>query len=357
VIWLTCLECGNSIKSLLIFFLPILIPRGISLYRSIRNAPKQNGLAIKPLSRSVARVLGVLSLVCIGLLVLTIPIFAPENIFRVTQSRLQIPVDVLFTRLSAMRPNNTLTEADNALRARFVSLESRLLYLQYGPDVVASCPFCNSSDPDSFMYYAIPALLVPHVLNLVVICVATSDMFAGHNTGASGWRTYATIAAATIATADLYLASTYSYKANARALRLEEIDFFFWTARTWRYVTLAALNAVLGFLIYLTATNRAFPVPRTPSQRLDEASRKLTSVKRKLNATGVVHNTTIRDDDLRQRGELYWLHEGKLMREAMEEREVVESVNNALEHRIDIEGITRDADSYAEAVLQPNVEL
>ena len=37
----------------------------------------------------------------------------------------------------------------------------------------------------------------------------------------------------------------------------------------------------------------------------------------------------------------------------MEERDTIESVNNALENRINMQTIIRDADSYAESVIGP----
>ena len=41
------------------------------------------------------------------------------------------------------------------------------------------------------------------------------------------------------------------------------------------------------------------------------------------------------------------------MTEAMEDREVIEGVNNALENRINVARITADADRYIGAVLDP----
>jgi hypothetical protein len=83
------------------------------------------------------------------------------------------------------------------------------------------------------------------------------------------------------------------------------------------------------------------------------ANRALQNVKSKLNALGIVKNTTIRDEDLRSRGQAYWLHEVRLMREVMEEREVIEGVNDALSNRVNIQAVTRDAETYAESVLEP----
>jgi hypothetical protein len=41
------------------------------------------------------------------------------------------------------------------------------------------------------------------------------------------------------------------------------------------------------------------------------------------------------------------------MSEAMEEREVIEGVNNALENRINVTTISADADRYIQAILDP----
>lgn len=305
-------------------------------------------MAVRPLSPTVFRALLALGLVALVFLVKTLPILAPKNIFRTTQSRLQIPVDVLFTRLSALRP---LTAEDATLRSRFVNLESRLLYLQFGPDALSTCPFCTADEPRSYFFYALPSILAPHLFNLAVLAFATSSTFAGRE--AASWRRAATLSGVTLAAADVYLVATYPYQSNARALRLDEIDFFFWSARARRYVCLALLDAALAGALYLSATNRAFVVPPTPAERVEGAIRVLGAAKSKLNAVGIVKNTAIRDEELRTRTQAYWAHEGVVMRDVMEEREVVEGVNDALANRIDIRNIERDAETYATNVLLP----
>lgn len=159
------------------------------------------------------------------------------------------------------------------------------------------------------------------------------------------------MAAMTIAALDIYFVNSYNYQANARALRLSEVDFFYWTARVARLVTLAAFDAALGWLLYLSATNRAFVEPPSPVERIEATSRALLTVKSKLSALGIVKNTALRDEDLRSRSHAYWSHEVRLMGEVMEEREVVEGVNDALTNRIDVATITRDAEGYAQNVL------
>ncbi|KAK4035276.1 hypothetical protein C8A01DRAFT_18010 [Parachaetomium inaequale] len=342
----------GTIKSLLIFFGPLLLPKAIGYYRRARAAPQIHGLKVRPLPARTARAVAVLLAVAAVFLLRTLPILSPENIFKVTQSRLQIPADVLFTRLAALRPGNTLTPTDLLLRAKFASLESRLLYLQHGPAVLATCPFCTSDEPRAYLYYALPDLLAPHLFNLVLIALATSSLFT-HSRAERGWRTPATLAAVAAAFVDVYWVSTYNHTANARALRLHEMDAFFWTARAVRYAAVAVVDVLLALGLYLTGTQRAFVAAPSAAERVEGVVRALGGTKGKINAAGVVKNTVLRDEELRGRSTAYWAHEVRLMREMMEEREVVEGVNDALVNRIDIGGIERDAEAYARAVLMP----
>ncbi|KAK3985580.1 putative chorismate synthase protein [Cladorrhinum sp. PSN332] len=336
----------GTIKSLLIFFGPILLPKIISYYRSVRAAPQAYNLKPIPLPPIIARNLLILFCISTVFLVRTLPPFQPENIFKATQSRLQIPTDVLFTRVSSLRPGHKLTAADQALKPRFASLEGRLLYLQFGGDVIASCPFCSSDDPTSYLYYALPDLLIPHIFNLLVITGVTASRQT------KGWRTPAAISAISLAILDLYLISTYNYQLNSRALRLAEVDFFHWSSRTYRYVALAFLDAVLGLLLYLSGTNRAFVTPPAAAQRVENVLRGLASVRGKVNAVGVVKNTVLRDEDLRGRSNAYWGHEVRLTRETMEEEEVVKGISDALANRLDIKALEKDAEQYTRAIFE-----
>ena len=338
-------------RSLLLFFGPIIVPRALNYYRSIKNQTKARGVSIKPVPPTIQAALGILFLLSFTYLIKTIPYFAPENLFYKTDSRLQIPVDVLFNRVTAIRPENILTPADQALRGKFVNLESRLLYLQYGPDVLASCPFCSSDEPRSYYYYALPSIVWPHLFNLIAMTAVTSPSWTGRH-GAQ-WRTLAAIAGGVIAALELYFVSSYSYQQNARATRLHEIDMFYWSMRNYRLLALAVVDAALGYVMFLSSTNRAFVQPASTAERLESVSRKLASVKGKMSALGIVKNTALRDDDLRSRSHAYWSHEVRLMNEVMEDREVVSGINDALENRIKIQDITRDAESYAELVVQP----
>ncbi|KAI5862359.1 hypothetical protein GGS23DRAFT_610538 [Durotheca rogersii] len=400
----------GTIKSLLIFFAPILLPKALSYYRAVRAASASaRGSRPRALPAAARRGVVLLALAAGVFLVLgLVPALAPENVFARTQSRLQIPTDVLFNRLAALRRDAGapgLAPDDEALRARFVSLESRLLYLRFGPDALARCPFCGPDDPRAYFYYAVPALLAPHLVNLVLVSLATSASFfslfsssssspsppsfkpvdsgpgptAGEGkaagdtdddddddddgSGASVWRGRAALVAALLAALDLYLAGTYNHQANARATRLADLAPFFWRQRTLRLVSLAGFDAALAALVWLSGTRRlpaALLLPRgsgavATAKAAARAARRLQAARGRLAAVGVVRNASARDEALRQRAAAYWAHEVRLMREVMEDRDVVEGVNDALRNRVDIQRVTRDADAYVAGVL-PRLE-
>lgn len=343
----------STIKSLLIFFGPILLPKAIGYYQRLRTSSTAANQPIRPLPPSGVRALSILLSHAFVFLVFALPSFAPDNLFTRTSSRLQIPTDVLFTRLTSLRPNNALTLSDAALRAKFVNLESRLLYLQFGPDVLASCPFCVSDEPKTYLYYALPSLLAPHLINLVVLSLATSATITGAE--AARWRRIAAVANVVAAGLDVWVTSTYNYGANARTTRLADLEMFFWTSRALRYALLGLLDVGIAALIYVSGTNRLLAAPPDPASRVEAVTRQLLITKSRLSAVGIVKNTSLRDEDLRARSAAYWAHEGHLMGEVMEDRDVIEGVNDALANRISIQGISKDAENYALNILpQPS---
>jgi len=290
----------------------------------------------------------VLFLTALIFLISTLPLFSAPNIFSQTSSRLQISTDVLFTRLSTLRP---LTPSDEILRSKIASLESRYLYFQFGPTVLTECQFCNAEDPKSYLYYSLPSLLAPHLFNLCVLAIVTSGLVVGKD--AAIWRTTATLAAGALVLIDVYFVASYDYKANARALRLEEIDTFFWKMRVWRGIGIAFVDGMLGWLLYLSSTNRMFLTPPTTAERIESSTKTLDLVRSKMSAMGILRNTIYRDQDLRARSQEYWVHEGRLMGELMQEREVVDGIRNAMDGRINMATITADAETYAQSVIAP----
>src|SRR5579862_4258949 len=170
-------KISPSTQALLITFGPIIITRAIAYFRSSAaplNSPRR---PIRPVPLHVSRALNVLFITACLALLSTLPYFQPENIFVVTQSRLQTPSEVLFTRLQTIRP---LTAQDISLKSKLVSIDSRLLYLTYGPGPLADCLFCNSDAPFSYLYYAFPSIVIPHILHTAVLGVVTSSLLSGH---------------------------------------------------------------------------------------------------------------------------------------------------------------------------------
>lgn len=278
------------------------------------------------------------------------PHFDPENIFTVTQSRLQVSPEVLFNRVAALRPSGILTPADEVLRAKFVNLESRLLYFRFGPDVIADCIFCTSDDPQLYLYYALPSLLWPHILNLLVVAVVTSSACTGRY--GQRWRVLGVLAACTLAAVDIYAVASYNHSANLRASRLDSVYFFHWHMRRYRLGGLAAFDLLLAVALYLTSTNRLFVQEPSLAERVEMASRQLLAARSKVSVVGVLRNVSLRDEELRSQSQAYWTRETQLMREVMEDRDVVDGVNDALSNRINIQDITRDADAWTRDVLQ-----
>ncbi|KAK5127437.1 hypothetical protein LTR85_006776 [Meristemomyces frigidus] len=337
----------QTIQSLLFFFGPLLLPRILATYRSIRSRPAAQ---IRPLPQSTSYALAVLFISGLIAFLSTLPIFAPANIFRRTQSRLQTPAGVLLTRLAALRP---LTAEDDKLRQVFDAggLDARLLYARYGPNVITSCPFASPGDIDAgraYLFYALPSIVAPHLLHLFALGIATSGLLSGKE--GSRWRTLASIAGVVLAAAEVWFIANYDDRYNARSTRLNEIDFVHWKLQVWRGLAIAAMDGVLGWVIWLQATGRAFLSPTPAGERLLDHGKLMEGLLQKTRGLGVLRNGTVRDAGMRSKVNDYWVKEGEVMKDVFEEPEVLEAQRSAL-RRIDIERIGREAEIYVDAIL------
>lgn len=259
----------------------------------------------------------------------------------------------MFARLRARRDASGLpglTSHDLTLKDRLQTRDGRLLYLQYGPDPLGNCPFCTTDTPRSFLLYALPAILAPHLAHLAALGLSTSSLIGGRD--AASWRSYAAIAATTLAALELFAVNNYDPAANTRAVRSGDIDHFFWAARTVRYVALALVDLALAGLIYLSSTRRAFYTLESPvTERLETATKLLEAQSGTLGALGALRNTFMRDRQLRQRMESYWTEEGHVMAEVSEDAEVVEGLKNVAA-RIDVTGVEKRAEDMAAGILR-----
>lgn len=344
------IDASSRIQTLLFTLGPLLIPPLYSYYKSIRLQTQTSTLSIRPVPTYIGYALNILFLASASAVIFTLPYFSPENIFTLTSSRLHTPTDVLFTRLTTLRPQNQLTDADNALRTRLTSLDGRCLYFTYGPSIMADCPFCNSDDPSSFLYYALPSILSPHILNLVVLGLATSTAISGKEGGR--WRTMSTLIASVVAMVDCYMFHVYEWKANSRATSADELVFFYWRMRITRGLVIALIDAGLAGLLWASSTNRLFVVPVSSAERLETATRIMETTRGKLGAVGMIRNVTVRDQNLRNKAETYWKREGEIMGEVMDEKEVVEGIRSALgSGRMSVSVIEDEAKRYADTVI------
>ncbi|KAF2480256.1 hypothetical protein BDY17DRAFT_303520 [Neohortaea acidophila] len=337
----------KTIQSIVIFFGPILVPRLIAYYRSLRSTPASQ---IRPLPPATSYALAVLFASALTAFASTLPLFHPTNIFRQTQSRLQTPAGVLLTRLASIRP---LTSSDETLRRVLDTggLDARLLYARFGPSVLINCPFAAPGAIDSsrnYLLYAAPTLLAPHLLHLLVLGIATSRFLSGAE--GARWRTIATIAGLLLPIFELWLVANYDDRANARSTRLGEVDFVYWKALVWRGLAIAGTDAVLGWVMWLQATHRAFLTPVSNGERVGESTRMVEMVLGKVRGLGMVRNGSARDAGLRRKVESYWVKEGEVMKDVFEQPEVLQAQRNALA-RVDINRIGTEADAYIDSIL------
>lgn len=217
--------------------------------------------------------------------------------------------------------------------------------------MVLDCPFATPKDRDAgqtYLLYAAPGVLAPHILHLIALGVATSGLLSGPE-GAK-WRTVATIAGLVLGIAEFYVVATYDSTPNVRSTRLNEVDFIYWKLQVYRGLAIAALDGVLGWMIWLQATGRAFIAPVPVSERLMNTGRIFEAVMGKTRGLGIVRNGVVRNAEMRKKSDGYWVKEGEVMKDIFEEPEVLEAQRNAL-RRLDSQRIAREADALLDGIF------
>jgi hypothetical protein len=344
------LDLNRILFTLVPLFAPRVIPRLITFYRELRTSSSRPN--VRPVPADARRALNILFIAVAVFLVLSLPRFADENIFARTEARLMTENSVLFARLAAQRPGETLTDSDLRLRDRLQTMDGRLLYLQYGHDVLANCPFCTTKEAETFLYYAAPAIAAPHLLHLAIIGFITAHTVAGPD--AARWRVWAGFGALALGLAEFYVTVYYDQTGNRAAVRASDISFFHWNVRTIRYIAFALFDSVLAYLIYLAATRRFFLVPSPPMEEAIERTAVLASRIEaqvvKTQSLGALRNAVMREPKLRTQLEQYWARERDVMAEVDQDQQVVEQMNKAM-GGIDMHKVQRQAVGYAELVV------
>ncbi|RJE25533.1 hypothetical protein PHISCL_02145 [Aspergillus sclerotialis] len=355
-----------TIRSLLVFFAPILIPRAINFYRTIRATLAQRP-SPRPLPSSTSRSLNVLFVTITIFLVLSFPFnpHAPDaNIFSLTRSRLNTPTDVIFNRLARYRPNNTLTAADMLLRSKLTSIGARKVYLRFGPDTLTSCQFCSLDNVDSYLLYHLPFnTLLPHLFHMLVLGLVTSRPFGGQEV--ARWRNKFAIAGLALAAIDLYTVTTYDPVQSAQAaVRAGQIlpPSLYNQITLIRPLALSIFDGICAGLIYLSATNRFFFTPPSQSEQVDQlvstSMNSLAGTSSKLHALSVTRNAVVRDKVLKDRDDEYWRTVVAMNGENMgvgniwEEEEVVRAMSRAMAGQgdVDLAGLGVNAGEYVNGV-------
>ncbi|KAL1957143.1 hypothetical protein VTO42DRAFT_6286 [Malbranchea cinnamomea] len=332
----------NTVKTLLIFFAPVLVPRAISYYRSFR-ASLAHRPSPRPLPTAASRALNILFCSTAFFLALSLPFSPhspPENIFVLTSSRFDTPVDLLFSRLARLRPHQTLTPQDTLLRERLATVVDRKLYLRFGEDAIINCPFCSAESPITYLLYYLPFnIFIPHLFHLFILGLVTSAPLVG--THASRWRTKFVITGLSLVF--LEIALVYSFdpllhgplSRNPMAIPQSLHNRLFFA----RFVVFAILDAVCAGLIYLSATNRLFYTRSTAAEQAEQLVTAVTgaviSTTSKLHALNVAKNAVVRDEQLKAQDEKYWaaLREMETSSEIWKEAGVVRALNEAMRKR------------------------
>lgn len=268
-----------------------------------------------PIPAGASRALNLLFASIAFFLILSLPFnpHAPEpNIFTLTRSRINTPIDVIFHRLSRVRPNNLLTDADVRLREKLTSLGARKVYLTFGADALLSCQYCSFEDLNTYLLYYLPFhVLLPHLVHLLILGVATSAPFAGRE--AARWRTKFTLAGLALAALDIWIVVRYDAISSAspkvRAGQVPPIGLYN-LITLLRPLAFTVCDVVCAVVIYLSSTNRFFFKPPSQADQLDQAVSSalsmLTGANNKLHAASVTRNAVVRDKALKARDDVYW---------------------------------------------------
>lgn len=337
----------QNVHSLLILFGPFLLPRLADWFNTARATSRS--VPIRPTPPRVQNALNVLFVAAIVCLALSLSRFAPENIFLATQSHIRTETSVLFARLRHLRP---LSEDDQVLRSKFeVNGRNKLYYLAYGPETLLNCAWCvtaNGNDNSNYYIYTLPKIIMPHIVQLAVLGLATSSLVG---TEGSRFRTHATMLGLATLIGEMWYMGTYDITANKRAKFLQDIDSVYWRIRFLRYIMFAVQDIGMAFVLWATSTNRWLAKPISIAERLEMATRVSEETLNRMRGLGLIINSVNRDPALRGVKDDYWRTEGQVMSETIQEEAVLEQINTAIS-KMDFNGLEGRVGEVADGILQ-----
>lgn len=266
-------------------------------------------------------------------LVSTLPTFSPENIFLKTNSFPGTRGQVLLNRV---RESGVPTTTQEQLCQLFeeIGKPAVRIYAHYGPDVLLNNPLSRSDELDAdrwFLLYAVPSILKPHLMHLLALGIATSGFLSGKE--GSRWRTIAILAGLAVVGLEVYLIETFDLAASMRGHHAKDVPYIHWQVRIWRGVAIAVVDGVLGWMIWLQATGRAFVTPDSPIEKVADQVKHLEALLQKVGVLGVAWNGSMRDTELRGKVNDYWVKEQEAMTDILQQPEVVQAQRQVVASR------------------------
>lgn len=291
--------------SLAVLFGPFIVLRILNFYRlKIAQRPTP-----RPVPKEASRALNILFVSFALFLFLSLPSnpFAPApNIFELTNSALGTNNEILFDRLSVLRPAG-LTAHDLVLKSTLASQDARNIYLKFGQEAFFSCPFCSvNSYLTNVLFYLPVNVLIPHLLHLLVIGLATSAPIAGRD--ASTWRSLLGLGGILFAAGDIALTYFYDpYDGYSLGVQPYSLHCSLYVARFLLFTLYDGLSALL---VYLTVTCRLFYIDSSQAEliegKLTASAAALILSKARLQALSASRNAIVQDKLLWNQEREYW---------------------------------------------------
>ncbi|CCG84869.1 protein of unknown function [Taphrina deformans PYCC 5710] len=155
------------LQTLAIVLLPVVIPFARKQFNNVRQY--RNAIPRGYTSTERER----LSLICVAaavyLVVLVSELLASEtNVYRLTDSRLAIPLDVLRRRAAALGkvlPDSFWTVLENR--------EGVLMYLRLGIEPFLECTWCALESPNSYVLYIVGGIALRYLTHLPVLSLSS----------------------------------------------------------------------------------------------------------------------------------------------------------------------------------------
>lgn len=308
-------ELAKSLRGLVIPFLPFLIPK---LYTWLRTAHAQHQQ--KRLVPLTLANWAVISLLLVGSLVQVLVVlpglWPQQNVFGVTGSRLQTPVEVIESRLKQLygasyerAPYSVETGAGaldyGLLVSRLSSSTGKALYTVYGTDVYAGCEWCRTDRPSLFFVYALPSIVLPHLGNLLLLLLATTTVSTASSRQWHGYVLWVSLGLMLFDVYTVYTAPNNLHRVMT-AYHLDSVPWVFLAQHKFRTYSFALLDAALAAATFLSASGRFFVVDEATTQRAARVILQLEHALARLRAAIVLHSNVVAKDQTLRDSYMEW---------------------------------------------------